>query len=389
MSRVYLMSDDSSTEQLTRIHCTNEDTELQRLLELNLNLLPGDQISPKNKLRWLMIRREMPVTDPASGAHRWSIDFFLVDQFGVPTLVECKRCNDSRTRREVVGQMLEYAANGSSYWSAADMRSHAQSAAGGADQLLDKLEELTEGRNVEEFFATMERHLLQGKIRLIFFLEDSPLELRSMVDFLNKQLKETEVLLVEARQYAHSSGRIVVPWLFGFTEEARVAKRESTAELARVATVRGEAGFLAAIGSVLPQSAGYDQLRAFIDEATSIPGYRAVYLRGCAFLFLGLHPERGLFGIRRNGALELYFGNWHRDSYTELTENQERLCRRFQEGLEDVFKVKFSDKQLRGFPQFQPEVWLSRKVEVLAVLSRLVEPVRHPSEPPSLQTVSE
>lgn len=34
----------------------------------------------------------------------------------MPTLVEVKRSSDTRIRREVVGQMLDYAANGAVYW---------------------------------------------------------------------------------------------------------------------------------------------------------------------------------------------------------------------------------------------------------------------------------
>ena len=33
-----------------------------------------------------------------------------------PTLVEVKRSSDTRERREVVGQMLDYAANAVVYW---------------------------------------------------------------------------------------------------------------------------------------------------------------------------------------------------------------------------------------------------------------------------------
>lgn len=40
-----------------------------------------------------------------------SLDLFLLDQDGIPTLVEVKRSSDTRTRREVVAQMLDYAAN--------------------------------------------------------------------------------------------------------------------------------------------------------------------------------------------------------------------------------------------------------------------------------------
>lgn len=35
---------------------------------------------------------------------------------GIPVLVELKRAVDTRLRREVVGQMLDYAANGTAYW---------------------------------------------------------------------------------------------------------------------------------------------------------------------------------------------------------------------------------------------------------------------------------
>src|SRR5450755_4613064 len=102
VSQVYLMEKDSKTEPLKRVFCQDEDRELQQLLEKNLDLLPGDQISPGQSLRWLLVKREMPVVNPSSGDNWWSIDFLLVDQYGVPTLVECKRHNDTRSRREVV-----------------------------------------------------------------------------------------------------------------------------------------------------------------------------------------------------------------------------------------------------------------------------------------------
>src|SRR3954447_8360768 len=40
----------------------------------------------------------------------------FVDQDGIPTLVEVKRSSDTRLRREVVGQLLDYAANAVLYW---------------------------------------------------------------------------------------------------------------------------------------------------------------------------------------------------------------------------------------------------------------------------------
>src|SRR5919198_3128146 len=126
MPHVYAMRDDGSTEPMSRIHCQNEERELQLVLEKNLDLLPGDQIDPEDPRRWLLVKREMPVTDPNTGADRWSLDFFVVDQDAVPTFIECKRFTDPRARREIVGQMLEYAANGHYYWSKELMRGYAE-----------------------------------------------------------------------------------------------------------------------------------------------------------------------------------------------------------------------------------------------------------------------
>jgi hypothetical protein len=51
----------------------------------------------------------MPVPDPGSGHNRWNIDFLFADQKAMPTFVECKRFNDTASRRSVVGQMMESA----------------------------------------------------------------------------------------------------------------------------------------------------------------------------------------------------------------------------------------------------------------------------------------
>ena len=111
MAKLYSLDDHGRAAALPDIYCKDEDAELQRLLEQNLHLLPGDQICPEAPRRWLLVRREMPVEDPGTASPRWSVDLFLVDQDGIPTFVECKRFRDTRSRREVVGQMLDYAAN--------------------------------------------------------------------------------------------------------------------------------------------------------------------------------------------------------------------------------------------------------------------------------------
>jgi hypothetical protein len=72
----------------------------------------------------------------------------------------------------------------------------------------------TEGLTIDDYFDLIQQKLREGQLRIVFFLEDSSPELRSVVDFLNRQMERSEVLLVEARQYSHGGSKIVAPTLF-------------------------------------------------------------------------------------------------------------------------------------------------------------------------------
>lgn len=229
--KAYVVQPNSQTEPMDPVRCNDESKELQLLLENNPNLLPGDQIDPEKPRRWLLVKSEMPVQHPETGEKWWSVDDFFVDQSGIPTFVECKRFKDTRSRREVVAQMIEYAANGHYYWTKSMIREYLTATA------LEKGIDLEEairalqpefGLDVESFLEAVEYNLRQGQIRLVFFLEEAPRELKSIVEFLNNQMERTEVLIVEAFQFEKNGVRIVVPTLFGYQEEARLIKKAVT-----------------------------------------------------------------------------------------------------------------------------------------------------------------
>src|SRR5690242_7666739 len=89
---------------------------LQELLAQYPSVLAGDQMSGSAPVKWLLVAREAGIPGEEGGAERWSLDHVFIDQNGIPTLVEVKRSTDTRIRREVVGQMLDYAANAVLYW---------------------------------------------------------------------------------------------------------------------------------------------------------------------------------------------------------------------------------------------------------------------------------
>ena len=60
----------------------------------------------------------------------------------------------------------------------------------------------------------------------MFVADEIAPELRSIVEFLNRQMTETEVLAIEVKQYVDTEGerQTIVPRVVGQTEAARAAK---------------------------------------------------------------------------------------------------------------------------------------------------------------------
>jgi hypothetical protein len=111
-------------------------------------LLAGDQIDNDEPRLWLPIAREKEVPDSKDGSQRWFLDHLFLDQDGIPTLVEVKSSSDTRIRREVVGQMLDYAANAVVCWPAESIRSQFEERC--TDREIDPEQELKERLNCDE-----------------------------------------------------------------------------------------------------------------------------------------------------------------------------------------------------------------------------------------------
>src|SRR5205809_3404297 len=115
MSGIYVVREDGSLAEMSETPYESEEL-LQELLAKYPQLLAAEHVDQSSGSRWLLITREVGVPDREAGSDRWSLDHLFLDRDGVPTLVEVKRSTDSRIRREVIGQMLDYAANAVVYW---------------------------------------------------------------------------------------------------------------------------------------------------------------------------------------------------------------------------------------------------------------------------------
>ncbi|MDB5603510.1 MAG: hypothetical protein JWP25_410 [Bradyrhizobium sp.] len=224
-SGVFLLQREDSLVAMEPGQFASED-DFQRLLSRFPELLVGDQVDPRSPRRWILVKREQSISTGEIGASVWSIDHVFLDQDGIPTLVEIKRQSDSRIRREVVGQMLDYAANCATCWSVETLQSGLEATCREAGRSSDVAlrELLGSDEGINEFWQRVKTNLQAKKLRLLFVADVIPMELRRIVEFLNEQMDPTEVLAVELRQFTSGELRTIVPTVYGQTQ-ATAAKR--------------------------------------------------------------------------------------------------------------------------------------------------------------------
>lgn len=177
----------------------------------------------------LFIARESGIPDADGAAVRWAIDHLFVTRGAVPVLLEVKRATDTRLRREVVGQLLDYAANGSAYWPAGTLEDafRATSAAQGQDPG-DRLAAFLGEAETAGFWGQVEANLAAGRLRLVIAADVIPPELARVIEFLNDQMR-AEVRGVELRYFRSAGGRrTLVPRIVGQTERAKVVKGDGS-----------------------------------------------------------------------------------------------------------------------------------------------------------------
>jgi len=177
----------------------------------------------------LLIKREQEVSDGPDGAARWSLDHLFVTRNAVPVLVELKRAVDTRLRREVVGQMLDYAANATAYWVSGRLAdSFAATAAELGQDPEQRLAAFIDDRDPADFWGQVDANLRAGRVKLVFVADNIPNELARIVEFLNEQMR-ADVRAVELRWFAGDGAITLSPRVIG--ETARTAAKQQAKTL--------------------------------------------------------------------------------------------------------------------------------------------------------------
>ena len=221
--KIFLLQDENELVEMEEKEYVSEDI-LQDLIAKYPNLLAGDEMDVDVPRKWLLVQREQILCHDNVGIDLFHLDHLFLDQEGIPTIVETKRSSDNRLRREVVAQMLDYASNALIYLPVEEIISNLK--INNPDRDMGELlkNELGVEISSDEFFEQVKTNLNAGKIRMVFVADYIPLELRTIVEFLNVQMDPAEVFVVELKQYVGEGLKTLVPRLVGQTAEAQIRK---------------------------------------------------------------------------------------------------------------------------------------------------------------------
>jgi hypothetical protein len=201
------------------------EATLRTLFEKHPNIIPGKQIEPESDdpPRFVLLRRDMPVKGSSVGN-------LYVDQRGMVTVVQVKLFDTPEARREVAGRIIEQAADAAEAWGNGQAREIATEAWSKEGKVLDNVlnEEFGDPHASESIWMQVETNLSMGRLRLIIASDELSPEVRRMIEFLNKQMRDIEVLGLELSCYGSDTDALVcVPRLVG-QGRGRVERSDSS-----------------------------------------------------------------------------------------------------------------------------------------------------------------
>lgn len=211
MDNILIRSGDAGPWEEPRSYQFSREVALLQILAEHPSLIPG--VGPEAKA-CKEFRSDAGYTD-----------LVVVDADGSITLVECKLASNPQIRREIVGQMFDYAsrfwkmniAEFEGQWLARTKRS------GATGPLFTKDEEPDMVRR-----EALSDNLADGRFRIVLAVDEINSDLKRMVEYLNSMAgPETVIIAVEYTRLTTGLLEILMPQTYGEEiAEAKIADEE-------------------------------------------------------------------------------------------------------------------------------------------------------------------
>jgi hypothetical protein len=181
---------------------------LQELLFDNPEILLLDEIDP-NLVEIVPICRELPLPKEATTVY---LDILAATPHGRLILIECKLWRNPQARREVIGQLLEYAALLQG-WSYGDLTARLKSKLGwkGENPLFDRVRNSHPTLDEARFVDEASRCLRRGNFDLIVAGDGIRSDIQTIATYLHGHTGLTSrITLVEFQVWHDTSGETIV-----------------------------------------------------------------------------------------------------------------------------------------------------------------------------------
>lgn len=197
--------------ELDALPAFGRERELEELLAGSPQLLPGEPVN-------LALVRQLHI--PAVNGY---VDLCGVASDGSIYLVECKLAGNSEMRRTVVGQLLAYAAGLAGVSRSDFLTGFARAVAVREDAATDPqsyFELIPQGErdpdyDSQRFLDNLEANLAAGRFRLVFAVDKLTDELRRVVEYLEKQMRDVSVSALELTFARYEGVELIGPVLHG------------------------------------------------------------------------------------------------------------------------------------------------------------------------------
>src|SRR5690606_19212705 len=136
-----------------------------------------------------LVQRETHNPNTTDSTTPWAVNFLLVDQDAIPTLVEVKHSTPSKSaRRQCIGQMLDYLTGARAAWDAPALAAAYAATSGGDQHTFPQHTSMAP----RDFWRRAEENLQTSRARLIYAAAQVSTEILSAIELLNSQLRTIE-----------------------------------------------------------------------------------------------------------------------------------------------------------------------------------------------------
>ena len=322
MKRIFQVDENNKLTKLNESEYLKEAV-LQELIESHPELIPNTDFDGEES-KLILVKREMGIQDSEFGSNRWSIDHLFINSIGVPVLVEIKRSTDTRIRREVIGQIFDYAAHATSYWEIEKLTEEFKKDRNKMIELDQFIQNESPFDNHNQFWEAVEANLRSGKVKMLIIADLIPKELKRIIEFLNEQLSPSELYGIEIKQFKSDKLRTLVPTIIGSTTKAEIKKKVKSSTTPTMA----EDEFMEAVKLEHPMY--FDKIESFINELKKDFEMRFTGgFGGKANVYIQTENSKiGFLSVWKKGIIEFFFD--------QLIKKQEERESSYSEVLETV-----------------------------------------------------